>query len=89
MCNYLQMKGSKFLDHVREVIRTNHFNYSTEKTYISWLYRFFFFPNKKHPEEMSVKELGELFGHKDGRTTMIYGHVLNRNKFIVRSLLDI
>jgi len=25
------MKGSKFLDHVREIIRTNHFSYSTKK----------------------------------------------------------
>ena len=34
------MKDSEFLDHVREVIRTYHFNYSTEQTYVGWLYRF-------------------------------------------------
>jgi len=54
------MKGSKFLDHVREVIRTNHFSYSTEKTYIGWIYRFIIFHNKRHPEDMCGKEIAEF-----------------------------
>ena len=54
------MKGSKFLDYVREVIRTNHFSYSTEKTYIGWIYRFIIFHNKRHPEEMGGKEIAEF-----------------------------
>ncbi len=54
------MKGSKFLDHVREVIRTNHFSYSTEKTYVSWIYRFIIFHNKRHPDEMGAKEIAEF-----------------------------
>ena len=54
------MKGSKFLDLVREVIRTNHFTYSTEKTYINWIYRFIIFHNKRHPEEMGVNEIAEF-----------------------------
>jgi site-specific recombinase XerD len=54
------MKGSKFLDQVREVIRTNQFSYSTEKTYVSWIYRFIIFNNKRHPEEMGGKEIGEF-----------------------------
>ena len=54
------MKGSKFLDHVRKVIRTNHFSYGTEKTYINWIYRFIIFHNKRHPEEMDGKEIEEF-----------------------------
>lgn len=54
------MKGSKFLDHVREVIRTKHFSYSTEKTYIGWIYRFIIFHNKRHPEDMGGKEIAEF-----------------------------
>jgi len=54
------MRSSKFLDYVREVIRTNHFSYSTEKTYINWIYRFIIFHNKRHPEEMGVKEIAEF-----------------------------
>jgi integron integrase len=51
------MKGTKFLDHVRYVIRTNHFSNSTEKTYINWIYRFIIFHHKRHPEQMGVKEI--------------------------------
>jgi len=54
------MKRSKFLDHVREVIRTNHFSYSTEKTYVSWIYRYIAFHNKRHPNEMGGKEISEF-----------------------------
>jgi integron integrase len=54
------MKGSKLLDHVREVIRLNQFSYSTEKTYINWIYRYIVFHNKRHPEEMGRKEIAEF-----------------------------
>lgn len=54
------MKGSKFLDHVRDVIRTNHFTYSTDKTYINWIYRFINFQNKRHPENMGGNEIAQF-----------------------------
>lgn len=54
------MKGSKFLDHVRDVIRSNHFSYSTEKTYINWIYRFIIFHDKRHPEEMNGNQVAEF-----------------------------
>ena len=57
------MKRSKFLDHVRKVIRTNHFSYSTEKTYISWIYRFIIFHDKRHPNEMGGKEIEDFLSN--------------------------
>jgi len=54
------MLRSKFLDHVREVIRTNQFSYSTEKTYIRWIYRFIIFHDKRHPNEMGGKEIADF-----------------------------
>lgn len=57
------MKQSVFLDHIREVIRTNHFSYSTEKTYVNWIYRFIVFHNKRHPNDMGVKEITDFLTH--------------------------
>ena len=54
------MKRSVFLNHVREVIRTNQLSYSTEKTYISWIYRFIVFHGKRHPDEMGGKEIADF-----------------------------
>jgi hypothetical protein len=36
-----------------------------------------------------IRTVQELLGYKDVRTTMRYTHVLNRNKFNVRSPLDV
>ena len=46
------LKTSNFLDHVREIIRLHHLSYSTEKSYVAWIYRFILFHNKKQPAEM-------------------------------------
>ena len=54
------MKKSKFLDHVREVMRRHQLSYSTEKTYVGWIYRFIVFHELKHPEVMGSKEVSEF-----------------------------
>jgi len=57
------MKHSRFPDQVREVIRTNQFSYSTEKTYVNWIYRFILFHQKKHPRDMGAKEVAEFLSY--------------------------
>ena len=54
------MKRSAFLDHVREVIRTHQFSYSTEKTYVAWIYRYIVFHHKRHPREMGGREVADF-----------------------------
>ena len=53
-------KKSKLLEQVRQVIRAKHYAYSTEKTYVDWIYRFIVFHNRKHPKDMGEKEISEF-----------------------------
>ena len=48
------MKRSKFLDSVREAICRNHLSYSTEKTYVSWIYRFIVFHGKGDNDRRTI-----------------------------------
>jgi len=54
------MERSKSLDHVREVIRTSHLSYSTEKSYIDWIHRYLIFHSNREPGEMGGKEIREF-----------------------------
>ena len=47
----------KLLDRVRAVLRTRHYSYRTEKTYIEWIIRYIRFHNIRHPQEMGASEL--------------------------------
>jgi integron integrase len=58
--NATGIKRSRFLDHVRTVIRSNHYSYSTEKTYLNWIYRFIIYHGKNHPGYMGAKEIADF-----------------------------
>jgi len=57
------MKRSVFLDRVRGVIRASQFSYSTEKSYVGWIYRYIVFHGKRHPLEMGNKEVEAFLTH--------------------------
>lgn len=48
----------KLLDQVRSRIRAKHLSRSTEKTYVSWIRRYIFFHNKRHPKERAETPSG-------------------------------
>jgi len=48
---------SKLLDQVRDVLRTRHYSYRTEKTYIEWILRYIRFHDIKHPANMGAAEI--------------------------------
>ena len=52
-------QGKKLLDQVREVLRTKHYSYRTEKSYLDWIRRFILFHQKRHPAQMGVPEVQE------------------------------
>ena len=47
----------KLLDRVRHKIRLKHYSIRTEKAYVSWIRRYIFFHNKRHPKEMGRAEI--------------------------------
>ena len=53
-------RSRKLLDHVRDVLRVNHYSVRTEEAYVGWIRRFILFHNKSHPREMGALEV-ELF----------------------------
>jgi integron integrase len=53
----------KLLDQVRDVLRTKHYSYRTEETYIDWQRRYILFHNKRHPKEMGAPEIQSFLNH--------------------------
>jgi integrase len=47
----------RFLDRVREAVRTRHYGRRTEKAYVHWIKRYIFFHGKRHPAEMGAAEV--------------------------------
>lgn len=47
----------KLLEQMRAAIRTRHYSYSTEKTYLHWAKRFIIFHDKRHPADMGAPEV--------------------------------
>ena len=53
----MENKTPKLLDLVRETLRTMHYSYRTEQTYVDWIKRFIMFHNKRHPRDMGAEEV--------------------------------
>ncbi|MFH1523559.1 MAG: integron integrase [Chloroflexota bacterium] len=53
----METKPLKLLDQVRETLRTKHYSYRTEQTYVDWIKRFIYFHGKRHPIDMGAKEV--------------------------------
>lgn len=47
----------KLLDQLRETLRSRHYSHRTEQTYCSWVKRFIYFHNVRHPQEMAEPEI--------------------------------
>ncbi len=56
-------KQPKLLERVRITIRTKHYSYSAEKTYIHWIRKYVLFHNKRHPGDMGEPEMSQFISH--------------------------
>lgn len=54
---------SQLLDQLRARMRTAHYAYRTEKTYLHWIRRFILFHGTRHPSEMGGIEVVQFLNH--------------------------
>ena len=55
--------AKKLLAQMRDALRTQHYSYRTENTYVEWAKRFVLFHNKRHPKDMGVPEVEAFITH--------------------------
>ncbi len=53
----------RLLEQVRDKIRLKHYSYRTEQQYLSWIRRFILHNGKRHPREMSGREVEQFLSH--------------------------
>ena len=56
-------KPKKLLDQVSEALRTKHYAYRTEETYVDWIKRYILFHKKRHPKDMGEEEIREFIAY--------------------------
>ena len=56
-------KPPKLLDQVRHYLRVRHYSMKTEKTYVAWIKRYFYYHGKRHPKDMGMKEIESFLTH--------------------------
>jgi integron integrase len=84
-------KAPRLLDRVRIALRTNHYSLRTEEAYVSWIKRFIFFHDKRHPKDMSEPEINRFLSHLavNGQVTAsTQNQALSALLFLYRRVLD-
>lgn len=55
--------AQKLLDQARDRLRTLHYSFRTEETYLDWMRRYILFHQKRHPAEMGETEIQAFLTH--------------------------
>jgi integron integrase len=80
----------KLLEQVRQAIQTRHYSPKTEESYVHWIKRFIFFHNKRHPLEMSEKEIARFLSNLASElhvSAATQNQALNAILFLYRDVL--
>ena len=81
----------KLLDQLREALRARHYSRRTEQTYCSWVKRFIFFHNVRHPEEMAEPEINAFLTHlavKEKVSASTQNQALSALLFLYRNVIS-
>jgi len=81
----------RLLDHVRDVLRVNHYSVRTEEAYVGWIRRYILYHNKKHPRDMGALEVELYLTHLavgEKVSTNTQKQALNALVFLYRRVLQ-
>lgn len=53
----------KLLEQARDQLRTRHYSYRTEQTYLHWIKQFILFHDKRHPALLGSDDIGNFLTH--------------------------
>lgn len=53
------MAELRLLNQVRSAIRVKHYSYSTEKTYVQWIYQYICFHGRVHPQNLGESHISQ------------------------------
>lgn len=84
-------KPKKLLDQVSEALRTKHYAYRTEQTYIDWIKRYIIFHKKRHPKDMDAEEIREFIAYLAAErkvATSTQNQALSAILFLYRTVLQ-
>ncbi len=84
--------SEKLLDRMRRVIRSMHYSYRTEQSYLPWVKRFILFHGKRHPDRMGKREVEAFLTHLavDRRVAAAtQNQALNAIVFLYRHVLEV
>jgi hypothetical protein len=59
----MAQRPQKLLDHVREAIRLKHDSLHTAQAYVTWIKRYMFFHDKRHPKDMGAADIEAFLTH--------------------------
>lgn len=82
---------SQLLDRVRDVMRTRHYSFQTEKIYIYWIKKYIFFHNIRHPKEMGADEISRFLTHlavEENVSAKTQNQAMFALLFLYREVLD-
>lgn len=80
----------RLMDQLREALRVRHYSRRTEKAYCSWVKRFIYFHNIRHPEKMSEPEINAFLTHiavKEKVSASTQNQALSALLFLYRNVI--
>ncbi len=82
--------AKKILTQVHELMRTKHYSLKTEKSYIHWMKRFYYFHNQTDIQEMNGKHIQDFLTHlavNEKVSASTQNQALNALLFLFREIL--